>query len=312
VAERELIDYIRQLAAGSSVPWLQVGIGDDAAVLDVPDGGRLVVTTDMVIEGVHFEPGTPPEQVGRKAVARAVSDLAAMAARPLCTVAAVNFGAADQVTAERMSRAIWEAADELSAPLVGGDVASGAGPGRAGCPVMAAVTALGLPGSSGVVLRSGAVPGDAVCVTGALGGSSLGRHLTFTPRIAEALALAERVELHAMIDLSDGLSTDALHVAEASGAGVSLRAGAVPVSRDAVALAERSGREPLWHALNDGEDYELLFCLSPAQAGELARAGVEGVPVSVIGEVIEDKQSWMVMADGRREPLTARGWEHLK
>lgn len=306
MAERELIEYIRTLAAGASPSWLSVGIGDDAAVLQVPGGGRLVLTTDSVIEGVHFEEGTAPQLVGRKAVTRALSDLAAMAARPLCTVAAANFGRRYETSAcEELSRALWQTAHEFSAPLIGGDVASGSG-----C-LTVTVTALGSPGPGGVVARSGARPGDAVCVTGRLGGSIRGRHLRFRPRVEEALALAERFELHGMIDISDGLSTDALHVAEASGVGLLLRAGQIPISEDAAALAGQSGRQPLWHALNDGEDYELLFCL-PAEGGrELAGTGVGGTEVSLIGEVIGGDESYVVTADAAREPLRPGGWEHL-
>jgi thiamine-monophosphate kinase len=306
MAERELIEYIRRLAARESPPWLTVGIGDDAAVLDLPGTGPLLVTTDSVLEQVHFQKGTSPRAVGRKAVVRALSDIAAMAARPLCIVAAANFPAgANPAACEELSRALWETGREFSAPLVGGDVAAG------GSPLSVTVTALGTPGPGGVITRAGAQPGDAVCVTGRLGGSIRGRHLDFAPRIEEALTLAERFDVHALIDISDGLSTDALHVARASGRGIVLRAGDVPVSQDAVALAEQTGRDALWHALNDGEDYELLFCLSGEQARSAARTGVGDLCVSVIGEIVVGEVASLVMPDGRRQPLVAGGWEHL-
>jgi thiamine-monophosphate kinase len=308
MAERELVEYIRQLAAGERPPWLDVGIGDDAAVLRAPDDGRVVVTTDSVIEGVHFKAGTEPELVGRKAVARCLSDIAAMAARPLCTVAAVGFGRSyDDDACRRLCKALFEAARELSAPLVGGDVASGPGP------TTVTVTALGTAGPAGVVTRSGARPGDAICVTGRLGGSIRGRHLTFRPRIPEALALAGRCRLHAMIDISDGLSTDALHIAQASGRGITLKAEAIPVSEDALALSrEGEGHEdPLRHALNDGEDYELVFCLPQRDAKAAAASGVLGTLVSIIGAVTSEKDSFIVRPGGAREPLRGGGWEHL-
>lgn len=306
MAERELIEYIRKLAAGPAPPWVTVGVGDDAAALEVPGGRQIVVTTDMLIEGVHFASDASARLIGRKAIARALSDIAAMAARPLCTVAAVDFGRRhDTPVCEELTRALCETAREFSAPLVGGDVASGRGP------MHITVTALGTPGPRGAVTRHGAQPGDAVCVTGELGGSIRGRHLEFRPRIEEALALAERVDLHAMIDLSDGLSTDALHIAEAGAVGITLRAGQIPVSADAVALAAETGREPIWHALNDGEDYELLFCLPPAQATQVAGAGAAGTAVSIIGEVTPEPESYLVAPDGRRELLSAGGWEHL-
>jgi thiamine-monophosphate kinase len=306
MAERELIEYVRALAAREGFPWLRVGIGDDAAVLDVPGGGQVLVTTDSVVEGVHFAEGTEPALVGRKAVARSVSDIAAMAGRPLCSVAAVNIGRRYGDTACReLCRALWEAGREFAAPLVGGDVSS------APDATSVTVTVLGTPGPLGAVTRGGARAGNVLCVTGRLGGSIRGRHLSFRPRVAEALALAERFEIRAMIDVSDGLSTDALHLAEASGAGMALRAQDIPISDDAATLAHETGRTPLWHALDDGEDYELLFCLGEAQAREAVRTGAAGTSVSAIGEVIAGTESYLVMPDGRRERLIAGGWEHL-
>ncbi len=306
MGERSLIDYVRRLAAQGSPPWLVLGIGDDAALVDLPSSARLVVTTDSVIHGVHYAAGTPAAMVGRKAIARALSDIAAMAARPLCTVAAAAFGPAEDEGARRdLVRSLHAVADELGAPLVGGDVASTPGP------TTVTVTALGTPGPHGAITRAGAQVGDAVCVTGSLGGSIRGRHLTFTPRIAEALALADGCDLHAMIDISDGLSTDALHLAEASGVGIELRADRIPVSDDAHALASETGRPPVAHALNDGEDYELLFCTPREGAERLAAEGIEGAPVTVIGSVVEGAASALIHSDGRREPLTAQGWEHL-
>jgi len=306
VAERDLIDYIRSLAeSGASPPWLSVGIGDDAAAAEVPGGGRFLVTTDMLVEGVHFEPGTPPHAAGRKAVARAHSDTAAMAARPLCTLAAASFPPAwSDAQREEFCRALWETAQEVGAPLIGGDLAGAPGP------MTVTVTAIGTPGPSGPVGRGGARPGDAICVTGRLGGSILARHLSFSPRIAEALALAERVDLHAMIDVSDGLSTDALHIAEMSGVSVDIHAELVPVSADARTLAARTGRDPLWHALNDGEDYELLFCLPNSQGADLAQAGLDDLPVALIGEVTDHDESRLVTADGTARRLLPEGWEH--
>ncbi len=305
--ERELIEYIRELTARDEPAWLKVGLGDDAAVIEPPGGGGgcLVITTDTVVEGVHFEPGTEPRLVGWKAMARGVSDLAAMAARPLCTLAAAHFppGLSD-AAARDLVRALVEAARTLSAPLVGGDTAAGADR------LSVAVTAVGTPGPKGAITRAGARPGDAVCVTGELGGAMAGRHLTFRPRVEEALELAERCDVHALIDVSDGLSTDALHVAEAGGVGLALRAADIPVSAAATEMAARDGRQPLQHALADGEDYELLFCLPPVQAERLLETGLGELAVSLIGEVTDGPESCLLMPDGRREPLRAEGWEH--
>lgn len=305
--ERELIRFIRSLSAGENPAWLTVPAGDDAAEIELPGGRRLLVTTDMLIEGVHFAPGTPPEVVGHKAVARAHSDTAAMAARPLATFAAASFGPEwDETACRTLCKALHEAAQEIGAPLVGGDISSTEGP------LTITVTALGTPGPAGAVTRSGAQVGDVICVTGALGGSLRGRHLDFMPRIAEALELVRRADVHAMIDLSDGLSTDLSHIADMSGVGVEVRADAVPVSEAARETASESGREALWHALNDGEDYELLFCVAPAKGAELAESGVADVPVSVIGRVVDAEEGRvLVRPDGTREEIVPGGWEHL-
>jgi len=307
VTESELIELMRSMAEADSFPWLKVGIGDDAAELTVGDGQGLLLTTDMVVAGVHFAEDTEPELIGRKAIARGLSDIAAMAGRPLCTVAAVNLGdIRDDSFARRLLEALWREAAALSAPLVGGDMASG------GQTLTITVTAVGLPGPQGAVARSGAKAGDLVCVSGTLGGSILGRHLRFTPRIREALQLVETARIHAMIDISDGLSTDLLHIAEASGVAVRIEAEKIPVSPDAVLLSRESGREPVWHALNDGEDYELLFCAPPQDARRLAQCGVGGVPVTVIGTVTRQSESVLVEPTGECRKLRAGGWEHLR
>jgi len=278
VTESELIELMRSMAGADSFPWLKVGIGDDAAELAVGDGQRLLLTTDMVVAGVHFAEDTGPELIGRKAIARGLSDIAAMAGRPLCTVAAVNLGdIGDDSFARRLMEALWREAAALSAPLVGGDIAWG------GQTLTVTVTAVGLPGPRGAVARSGAKAGDLVCVSGALGGSILGRHLRFTPRVREALQLVETARIHAMIDVSDGLSTDLLHIAEASGVAVRIEADKIPVSPDAVQDARR-----------------------------LAQCGVGGVPVTVIGTVTRQGESVIVEPTGECRKLQAGGWEHLR
>lgn len=306
MGERELIDYVRELSAGEAQEWLTVGIGDDAACLVCPPEGELVATVDSVIEGVHYPAGTTLDLVGRKAIARALSDIAAMAARPVCSLAAVMFASGtSEDRCRELVRSLFRTAQQMSAPIIGGDVASGADR------LSIAITALGAVQPGQTLTRSGARPGDAVCVTGTLGGAILGRHLQFDPRVEEAGKLAAGWDVHALIDISDGLSTDALHLAEAGGRGLVLRAADVPISDAARDRSGRTGREPLWHALNDGEDYELLFCLPDDAARHLAASGLCGLPVTVIGRVREDASSWLEREDGSLEQLRAGGWEHL-
>jgi len=286
-----------------------VGPGDDCAVV-VCGGERLLITVDQVLDGVHVrlaEHGAAA--VGRKAMARNLSDVAAMAAAPLCAVASValprGFSRED---AEALYMGIRDAGEPFDCPVVGGDVSTW------DRPLAVSVTVLARPAGVEPVLRSGARPGDAVCVTGGLGGAWRGRrHLEFVPRIREARLLAGRCELHAMMDLSDGLSGDVKHLCDASGVGVEIFAAAVPIHADLTnGLAESiasSVPDPLTAALCDGEDYELLFTLPDAQAAALLTDQPLGVPVSRVGTITAEKTITLVMPDGTRRPMPA-GWEH--
>jgi thiamine-monophosphate kinase len=300
--ELELIRWLR--GQGDLDPSVvEVGPGDDCAVLRV-GGERLLVTTDQVLDGVHLSlTRHGPAAAGRKAAARNLSDIAAMAGRPLAMVATV---AAPADLAQADAQAIYEglraAADEFACPLVGGDVAAWV---REGDHLVVSVTAFGLAGGVEPVRRSGAKVGDAVCVTGRLGGAWRGRrHLSFTPRIAEARALAEHGPLTAMIDVSDGLARDLAHVCEASGVAAELEADAIPLSDEAAAE-----EDPLAAALHDGEDYELLFTLPAEAADGLAAHAPFAAGVTRIGTIAAGS-GLTLLRGGRREALEPRGWEH--
>jgi len=302
--ERDFIEWIRSQGAfdPSAVP---VGPGDDAAVVTC-GGEPVVVTTDQLLDGVHFvlaEHG--PAAAGRKAMARSLSDIAAMAAAPLAAVATVALPTGfEQADAEALYCGLRAAGDALGCPVVGGDVAAWDGA------LAISVTAFGRPGGIEPVLRSGAEPGDAICVTGALGGAwRSGRDLSFTPRVVEARAMAAGSDLHAMIDLSDGLATDLGHLCVASGVGAEIRADAVPIHPDA-ALAGPE-RSPLAAALTDGEDYELLLALPADRADSLIAAPpFETPPITRIGTIVAGDTIVLVGADGSRRPIDEAGWEH--
>ena len=298
--ESSFIEWIRSQSPfdAAAVP---VGPGDDMAVVQF---GRqaLLVTTDQALDGVHFvlaEHG--PRAAGRKAMARGLSDVAAMAAEPVAAVATVALprGFARE-HAEEIYHGLRKLSDQFACPLVGGDVGSWDGP------LAISVTVFARPGPAGAILRSAARAGDAVCVTGSLGAAwRTNRHLTFVPRIAEAATLARACELHAMIDLSDGLSVDLAHVCKASGVGAEVSAADVPIHPDAAELPD-----PLAAALGDGEDYELLFAVPAAEADRLVRGQPLGVPVARVGTIVEGCELALVRADGRRESLEPTGWEH--
>jgi thiamine-monophosphate kinase len=282
-----------------------VGVGDDAAVVRL-DGRDVVVTADALVDGVHFDlRRCGPAAAARKAVAVNVSDLAAMGALPrACVVAVVLPRGTPFRTFDGLARGFAAASRETGCPVVGGD--TNVGPG----PLVLAVTAFGDVGRGGPVRRAGARPGDVLSVTGPLGGSILGRHLSFRPRVAEGRALAETGVAHAMMDLSDGLSADLPRLCRASGVGARVFAERVPVHRDA--RRARGRRTALERALDDGEDFELLVAhaaLGPAAARALAR---RGVVLHAIGEATSDSGRVTLVVEGRERRLPPRGFDHLR
>ena len=241
------------------------GIGDDAAVVrSVAPRYDLVLTSDPVIEGVHFAKGTPPARVGRKAVARVLSDLAAMGAEPLwALVDLVAPPALPAASAMAAARGLAKLASRHGLAVVGGDTAEGPR-------LEFHVFAVGRVPRNRAVLRSGARAGDRLYVTGSLGGSLAGKHLTFEPRLAEGQWLRKGRWASAMMDLSDGLASDLPRLAEESGVGASVRLADLPVS--ASARRARDGRSAYRHALEDGEDYELLVAVPERKASAFERA----------------------------------------
>jgi thiamine-monophosphate kinase len=278
-----------------------VGPGDDCAVL-APLRRPLLVTTDMLMDGTDFiVSDVGPRRVGRKAMAANLSDIAAMAGKPVAAVVSVALPRGSREFPQQLYLGLRDVADAFDVPIVGGDTNSWAGP------LVISVTAFGEATERGAVLRSGAKAGDWVFVTGPLGGSIGGHHLDFTPRVREALALHATVELHAMCDISDGLAADLNHILEESGCGAVLVAEAIPVSDDARELSRTSGKTPLQHALGDGEDFELVFTVSPADGEKLLRTPPIAGLVK-IGECVE-AGLWLETA-GKRKPLAPTGWVH--
>ncbi|MGA2065752.1 MAG: thiamine-phosphate kinase [Thermoguttaceae bacterium] len=304
--EREFIAWLRKRLPGH--PRLRLGPGDDAAVLSMAGVEDCVLTVDLLTDQVDFELGrVDPRRVGRKALAVNLSDLAAMAARPLAAVAAV---ALPRQGGGALARELYEGmlplAAEYDVAMAGGDTNSWDGP------LVLSVTLLGATTARGPLRRSGARPGDRILVTGSFGGSLLGKHLDFEPRVREALLLHERYELHAGIDTSDGLSTDLAHLAEESGCGAVIQREAVPVSPAAGELAARlaDGSTAWDHALGDGEDFELVLAVPPQEAERMLAQQPLGVPLTAIGQFVPEPGLWQRRGDGPRQPLAPSGWEH--
>jgi thiamine-monophosphate kinase len=295
--EFDLIAAVRASAARH--PRLAIGIGDDAALVRFPDPAGCLVTVDMLMEGVDFTLATATgRQIGWKSLAVNLSDIASMAGRPVACVVSValpRHGGFD--LGRELLAGVQVCAEKFGVALAGGDTNSWDGP------LVISITVLGEPTAKGPVLRSGARPGDWIMATGSFGGSIAGKHLDFTPRVTEALALHQAADLHAMIDTSDGLAADLWHILDESGVGAVLDEAAIPISPAAAAV--HGGRSPLEHALEDGEDFELLFTVSPADGQSLLSRPPSTTPLSHVGEIKAGRMEARLRAVG--QPCQADG-----
>ncbi|MBU1693382.1 MAG: thiamine-phosphate kinase [Verrucomicrobia bacterium] len=304
VGERGIIQRLARLVPGR--PDVRVGIGDDVAVVEHTGDHDLLLTSDAVIEQVHFLSDAPAEQVGHKAAGRVLSDFAAMGGEPLWALVDLVAPAETRVEwAESVYRGAARLASRFHLAIVGGDTTAG--------PVRELhVFGVGRVPAGKAVLRSGAKPGDVVHVTGSLGGSLAGRHLAFEPRVAEGRWLREGGWATAMLDISDGLVVDLERLLESSGVGAEVRADRVPVSAEA--RAQKDGRTALDHALSDGEDYELLFTVPAARAADFEAAWKKefDLPCAPIGRMT-DRKGILVLRDAAGKLIRpfCEGYEHF-
>ena len=298
IGEFGLIERIRQRTPRK--PGVVVGIGDDAAVLSFNQKQRLLATCDLLVEGIHFTRRECTfEEIGHKALGCGLSDIAAMGGSPRYALVSVGLPRSMSVEdAEGLYRGLLNLANRFGVALVGGDT------NRADNLVID-VTVLGVVETSRLVLRSGAKVGDAILVTGTLGGSRQGKHVRFTPRVREAQWLTRHAHLHAMMDISDGLAGDLAQLARESRVGAVLFEEAIPVSPQA---------RNLQAALCDGEDFELLFTMGWISAQRLLRGSQTGlgVPIHIIGKVVHPREGLTLMDHrGRRRLLTRTGFRHF-
>ena len=304
--EREFIHWLRERLPAH--PLLRLGLGDDAAVLDMAGAPQCVITVDMLSDGVDFILSEIDAcRAGRKALAANLSDLAAMAARPTAGVVALCLPRKDGLQlAVELYEGMLPLAEKYDLIIAGGDTNSWDGPAAVSITLLGAVT------EHGPLRRGGARPGDRIIVTGSFGGSILGRHLDFEPRVFEALKLNADYRLRAGMDVSDGLSLDLARLAEESGVGAALELDRVPVADDARRLAERADdvSTALDHALSDGEDFELILAVEPDEARRLLAEQPLEVPLTDIGEFVAEPGLWQIDADGSRTALAVQGWEH--
>jgi thiamine-monophosphate kinase len=323
IAEKALIAQVRRMARTGKNPAIQTGIGDDCAVLRLVTGRGAqkdaLVTTDLSLEGIHFRRDWhPAETVGYRCLARGLSDIAAMGGEPVAVFLSLALPRdLPQSWVGRFARSLISLAEKYGVTLAGGDTAESPNG------ILADIVVVGTAPKGKAVLRSWARPGDQIYVSGELGGSAAAvwqmrkkpkrkpnpreypRHFFPEPRIELGRILREKGLVSAMIDISDGLSTDLAHICQESGVGAEVNAEAIP--RASV------GRPPqevdLQFALHGGEDYELLFT---ARRGKRVPSRVAGVPVTHIGHITRGRKIFLRNRAGVGYELQALGWEHFR
>ena len=306
IGEFGLIERIEKLIPSSSN--VIVGVGDDAAVLRSPSKETLLLfSCDTVSEGVHFTAGAEPDRVGRKAIAAALSDIAAMGGMPRDVLVSMSVSPLTDLSyIESLYRGMAELAGEYGVGIVGGDTVKS----LSGLSIT--VSVIGEVEKPFLTLRSGAKVGDAIVVTGWLGGASQGKHLDFEPRLREARFLVESFDIHAMIDISDGLASDLMKVAEASGIGVRLLEEKIPLE------PSMSGLPPLDRldrALNEGEEFELLLTMERRESRKARALFKERFPIPLtrIGEVTDVQGPLVIQGrDGSFRSVELGGYDHFK
>lgn len=329
IGEFALIERLAKIVSNKR-PDILVGIGDDTAVLQGFGEALLLATVDAQVEAVHFlREAITPEQLGRRALAVNLSDIAAMGGCPVVALVSLVLPPDMEVVwIERLYRGLHEEANRWGVVVVGGNMA------RAPQHAVVDVCLLGRVDRGALLLRSGARPGDLVLVTGTLGEAAAGLRLvqrpeleilareallarlhTPTPRLPEAAVIANSKRATAMIDLSDGLSSDILHICQESQVGVRLWAEQLPVSETVREAARQCGEAALDLALSGGEDFELCFTAPADIAESLAQTvyNETGTPVTVIGEVLPQAAGrTLVLPGGEETALKAKGWEHFQ
>ena len=281
-----------------------IGIGDDMAQVRAGVDGTVLITTDMLLDGVHFDLSTCTlEEAAYKAMAASLSDCAAMATVPICAVAAValpvEFGT-DEL--KRIHAGITVAGGRFDCTLIGGDITKWKEASD-----RFAINITMLSKSSGYhspVRRSGAKVGDVICVTGSLGGSLAGKHLHFTPRVHEALAMTKVAQIGAMMDITDGLSADLNRICMQSKVGATLEMEKLPISD-----AAKKTDDPYYAVFNDGEDFELLFTLAEEEYKKLEP--LSDVQITQIGKITDSMKMQALWEDGRIVDIKAGGYDHL-
>lgn len=307
----------------SSPPWVVVGAGDDAAVIEPERGSLDVVTTDALVEGVHFDRRfCPPDAIGHKALAVNLSDLAAMGASPRAALLSLALPDGLPIAdLDALLDGLLSLAGRSKVALIGGNITRSPGP------LVVDVTAIGSVGRRRILTRAGARPGDDVYVTGSIGAGVVGlgafrerldepvaqeRYLRPEPRVRAGMLLGRNRAASACMDLSDGLADGLRQLAEASGVGIAIDTTALPIEDANLRWFEKHRADPVLEAVAGGDDYELLFTSRPAQRGRLraVRRRVGNLPITRIGVVTKEPKVVLKTPDGERS--LPEGFQHFK
>ena len=302
--EREFLNWLRTQMSGSEAVVL--GPSDDCAIVNVSPGCQQVLTTDMLMDGVDFVCDQHDStQIGRKCMAVNLSDLAAMGATPKFALVSLSLPHAWSVDeTQKLMTGILSMSQEYGISVVGGDT------NRWDRPLVVSITAIGEVAMGEAWRRSGAQVGDRLVVTGPCGGSLLQKHLHFLPKISEANWLREKSGIHAAIDISDGLAWDTFQLAKASGLSAILNESDIPVAQDAVNRSKETGWSPLQHAMEDGEDFELVLAVEPESLLSIQKDWPFEQPLVDFGEIVEDDGFWVRRPDGSMSNYRPEGYEH--
>ena len=329
IGERALIARIK--ARVSMPSWVVIGPGDDAAVIRPERGAFDVLTTDALVEGVHFDRRfVPPDAIGHRALAANLSDLAAMGASPRAALLSLALPPSLDVTDfEQLVDGVLAVAATYKVTLIGGNITQTSGA------LTVDITAIGSAKPRKILTRAGARPGDEVYVTGALGEAAVGlqrlqlaglsghegpadscvtRYLRPQPRVRAGMLLGRNRAASSCMDVSDGLADCVRQVAEASGVGVTLDANKIPIPVEVRQAQERRGQDPLEPALSGGDDYELFFTVRPAHRGRLRAVCQQlgDLPITRIGVVTKGQELLVRDENGTRPLPTVYGYEHFK
>jgi thiamine-monophosphate kinase len=326
VGEFGLIERIRKICPGYGNRII-LGIGDDAAIVESQSGRSLILTTDALVEGVHFDLRyVPLDSLGWKALAVNLSDVAAMGGAPICCLITVAIPECWNVERfELLYQGIIQCGERYQCPIAGGDTV------KSPSSSFISVSVLGEAQAGEIKKRSGARSGDLLCVTGELGGARVGlevlragedesdfytksisRFLKPIPRIAESQKLISELSVTSMIDISDGLASEIRHLCKASGLGCRLFGDRIPVSDETVRWAQKNGISPLEIALESGEEYELLFTVDPIILNRKTHeySSKQTGLFSIIGEMRPQSEGLQIRDGSRARTMANKGWDH--